>query len=52
MLEDLFRNSSDVTKQKIWKERIEPFIDEDIYKVWDSQYTEKVQNDFILVDYL
>ena len=33
MHEDLFKNSKEETKQAIWKDRIEPYIDEEIYKV-------------------
>ena len=33
MTEDFFRDTSDITKGKIWKERIEPYINESFYKV-------------------
>ena len=33
MNEDLFKKSKDSTKQKIWKDRIKPYIDEEIYQV-------------------
>ena len=33
MHEDLFKKSKDSTKQKIWRDRIKPYIDEEIYQV-------------------
>ena len=33
MHEDLFRYSKDPIMQRVWKERIEPYIDEPIYTV-------------------
>ena len=33
MHEDMFKKSEDPTKQKIWKDRIELYIDGEIYRV-------------------